>query len=87
MKWIKNDQVFNQPESRYEVKTVDIAGNFWEYNAEKTFYQMLLGGVDFLLLGELNNRFYTHNFIYLIFFIGFRRIFGFHVDNFSKCYV
>jgi hypothetical protein len=30
---------------------VDIGGNFWEYNAEKTFYQMLLGGVDYLLLG------------------------------------
>ena len=41
MKWIKNDQVFNQPESRYEVKTVDIAGNYWEYNAEKSFYQVL----------------------------------------------
>lgn len=58
MKWIKNDQVFSQPESRYEVKTVDIAGNYWEYNAEKSFYQMLLGGVDYLLLGVLlNNQF------------------------------
>jgi hypothetical protein len=37
---------------RYELKTVDIGGNFWEYNAEKTFYQMLLGGVDYLLLGQ-----------------------------------
>lgn len=44
--------MFTQPESRYEVKTVDIGGNFWEFNAEKTYYQMLLGGVDFLLLGE-----------------------------------
>ena len=52
LKWIRNDQIFVQPESRYEVKTVDIAGNFWEYNAEKTFYQMLLGGVDYLLLGR-----------------------------------
>jgi hypothetical protein len=39
--------------TRYELKTVDIGGNFWEYNAEKTFYQMLLGGVDYLLLGQL----------------------------------
>jgi len=61
MKWIKNDQVFSQPESRYEVKTVDIAGNFWEYNAEKTFYQMLLGGVDYLLLGVLLNNEYVIN--------------------------
>jgi len=61
MKWIKNDQVFCQPESRYEVKTVDIAGNFWEYNAEKTFYQMLLGGVDYLLLGVLLNNEYVIN--------------------------
>ena len=38
---------------RYEVKTVDIAGNFWEYNAEKTFYQMLLGGgVLHLVIGQ-----------------------------------
>merc|ERR1712117_880968 len=41
MKWIKNDQVFSAPESRYEVKTVDITVNYWEYNAEKSFYQML----------------------------------------------
>jgi len=61
MKWIKNDQVFSQPESKYEVKTVDIAGNFWEYNAEKTFYQMLLGGVDYLLLGVLLNNEYVIN--------------------------
>ena len=61
MKWIKNDQVFNQPESRYEVKTVDIAGNYWEYNAEKSFYQMLLGGVDYLLLGVLLNNEYVIN--------------------------
>jgi len=61
MKWIKNDQVFNQPESRYEVKTVDIAGNYWEYNAEKSFYQMLLGGVDYLLLGILLNNEYVIN--------------------------
>jgi len=60
-KWVKNDQVFVQPESRYEVKTVDIAGNFWEYNAEKTFYQMLLGGVDYLLLGVLLNNEYVIN--------------------------
>ena len=46
---------------RYEVKTVDIAGNFWEYNAEKTFYQMLLGGVDYLLLGVLLNNEYVIN--------------------------
>merc|ERR1712059_162282 len=58
MKWIKNDAVFCLPESKYEVKTVDITGNFWEYNAEKSFYQMLLGGVDYLLLGVLlNNEF------------------------------
>ena len=38
------------------MKTVDIAGNFWEYNAEKTFYQMLLGGIDYLLLGILFNK-------------------------------
>ena len=61
MKWIKNDQIFNQPESRYEVKTVDIAGNYWEYNAEKSFYQMLLGGVDYLLLGVLLNNEYVIN--------------------------
>merc|ERR1719492_281424 len=61
MKWIKNDQVFNQPESRYEVKTVDIAGNYWEYNAEKSFYQMLFGGVDYLLLGVLLNNEYVIN--------------------------
>jgi len=61
MKWIKNDQVFNQPESRYEVKTVDIAGNYWEYSAEKSFYQMLLGGVDYLLLGVLLNNEYVIN--------------------------
>merc|ERR1719420_825206 len=61
MKWIKNDQVFSQPESRYEVKTVDIAGNYWEYNAEKSFYQMLLGGVDYLLLGVLLNNEYVIN--------------------------
>ena len=40
MKWIKNDALFCQPESKYEVKTVDIAGNFWEYNAEKSYYQV-----------------------------------------------
>jgi len=58
LKWIKNDALFCQPESKYEVKTVDIAGNFWEYNAEKSYYQMLLGGVDYLLLGVLlNNEF------------------------------
>ena len=56
MKWIKNDQLFNLPESRYEIKTVDIAGSFWDYSAEKTFYQMLLGGVDYLLLGVLLNN-------------------------------
>lgn len=56
MKWIKNDQLFNVPESRYEIKTVDIAGSYWEYSAEKTFYQMLLGGVDYLLLGVLLNN-------------------------------
>ena len=56
MKWIKNDQVFNLPESRYEIKTVDIAGSYWEYSAEKTFYQMLLGGVDYLILGVLLNN-------------------------------
>jgi len=61
LKWIRNDQIFVQPESRYEVKTVDIAGNFWEYNAEKTFYQMLLGGVDYLLLGVLLNNEYVIN--------------------------
>merc|ERR1712025_1391839 len=61
MKWIKNDQIFNQPESRYEVKTVDIAGNYWEYNAEKSYYQMLLGGVDYLLLGVLLNNEYVIN--------------------------
>merc|ERR1719507_2291247 len=61
MKWIKNDGVFNQPESRYEVKTVDIAGNYWEYSAEKSFYQMLLGGVDYLLLGVLLNNEYVIN--------------------------
>jgi len=60
-KWVKNDQIFVTPESRYEVKTVDIAGNFWEYNAEKTFYQMLLGGVDYLLLGVLLNNEYVIN--------------------------
>ena len=46
---------------RYEVKTVDIAGNYWEYNAEKSFYQMLLGGVDYLLLGVLLNNEYVIN--------------------------
>merc|ERR1712059_112129 len=61
MKWIKNDAVFCLPESKYEVKTVDIAGNFWEYNAEKTFYQMLLGGVDYLVLGVLLNNEYVIN--------------------------
>ena len=40
---------------------MDIAGNFWEYNAEKTFYQMLLGGVDYLLLGVLLNNEYVIN--------------------------
>merc|ERR1719430_850139 len=45
----------------YEVKTVDIAGNFWEYNAEKSYYQMLLGGVDYLLLGVLLNNEYVIN--------------------------
>merc|ERR1711990_1370656 len=59
MKWIKNDALFCQPESKYEVKTVDIAGNFWEYNAEKSYYQMLLGGVDYLLLGVLLNNEYV----------------------------
>jgi len=61
LKWVKNDQLFVQPESKYEVKTVDIAGNFWEYNAEKTFYQMLFGGVDYLLLGVLLNNEYVIN--------------------------
>jgi len=61
MKWIKNDALFCQPESKYEVKTVDIAGNFWEYNAEKSYYQMLLGGVDYLLLGVLLNNEYVIN--------------------------
>ena len=61
MKWIKNDQVFSAPESRYEVKTVDITVNYWEYNAEKSFYQMLLGGVDYLLLGVLLNNEYVIN--------------------------
>lgn len=61
LKWVKNDGVFTQPESRYELKTVDIGGNFWEYNAEKTFYQMLLGGVDYLLLGVLLNNEYVIN--------------------------
>merc|ERR1711915_717178 len=73
MKWIKNDQVFSQPESRYEVKTVDIAGNFWEYNAEKTFYQMLLGGVDYLLLGVLLNNEYVINKILLMQHLSSRR--------------
>merc|ERR1711864_23665 len=57
----KNEAVFCLPESKYEVKTVDIAGNFWEYNAEKTFYQMLLGGVDYLVLGVLLNNEYVIN--------------------------
>jgi len=61
MKWIKNDGLFCQPESKYEVKTVDIAGNYWEYNAEKSYYQMLLGGVDYLLLGVLLNNEYVIN--------------------------
>jgi len=61
LKWVKNDAIFSVPESRYEVKTVDIAGNFWEYNAEKTFYQMLLGGIDYLLLGVLLNNAYVIN--------------------------
>lgn len=61
LRWVKNDGVFTQPESRYELKTVDIGGNFWEYNAEKTFYQMLLGGVDYLLLGVLLNNEYVIN--------------------------
>jgi len=61
LRWVKNDAVFSQPESRYEVKTVDIAGNFWEYNAEKTFYQMLLGGIEYLLLGVLLNNAYVIN--------------------------
>ena len=43
------------------MKTVDIAGNYWEYNAEKSFYQMLLGGVDYLLLGVLLNNEYVIN--------------------------
>jgi len=61
LKWIKNDGLFCQPESKYEVKTVDIAGNYWEYNAEKSYYQMLLGGVDYLLLGVLLNNEYVIN--------------------------
>jgi len=61
LRWVKNDGVVRQPESRYEVKTVDIAGNFWEYNAEKTFYQMLLSGTDYLLLGVLLNNEYVIN--------------------------
>ena len=43
------------------MKTVDIAGNYWEYSAEKSFYQMLLGGVDYLLLGVLLNNEYVIN--------------------------
>ena len=59
------------------MKTVDIAGNYWEYNAEKSFYQMLLGGVcslanlelvldlnvqvDYLLLGVLLNNQFVIN--------------------------
>jgi len=61
LKWIKNDAQFCQPESKYEVKTVDIGGNFWEYNAEKSFYQMLLGGVDYLMLGVLLGDTYVIN--------------------------
>jgi len=61
LQWIKNDAQFCQPESKYEVKTVDIGGNFWEYNAEKTFYQMLLGGVDYLMLGVLLGDTYVIN--------------------------
>ena len=40
---------------------MDIAGNYWEYSAEKSFYQMLLGGVDYLLLGVLLNNEYVIN--------------------------
>lgn len=56
---------------------MDIAGNYWEYNAEKSFYQMLLGGVcsqahlelvldlnvqvDYLLLGVLLNNQFVIN--------------------------
>jgi len=61
LRWVKNDGVFVIPESRYEVKTVDIAGNFWEYNAEKSFYQMLLSGTDYLMLGVLLNNTYVIN--------------------------
>eukprot|EP00088_Acartia_fossae_P057227 TRINITY_DN6674_c0_g1_i1.p1 TRINITY_DN6674_c0_g1~~TRINITY_DN6674_c0_g1_i1.p1 ORF type:complete len:618 (-),score=184.03 TRINITY_DN6674_c0_g1_i1:212-2065(-) len=61
LRWVKNDAVFSIPESRYEVKTVDIAGNFWEYNAEKSFYQMLLSGTDYLMLGVLLNNTYVIN--------------------------
>jgi len=61
LRWVKNDAIFSIPESRYEVKTVDIAGNFWEYNAEKSFYQMLLSGTDYLMLGVLLNNTYVIN--------------------------
>lgn len=61
MKVVINDQELTKLSVRYEVKTVDIAGNYWEYNAEKSFYQMLLGGVDYLLLGILLNNEYVIN--------------------------